>query len=124
MSSFSASVWRERERSIIERYRRLSHIANASDAEPRDGGGRVADTNPPAAYTLTLRREVSDALLRLPERERRIMLALGEGHSVREISRDLEVTPGRVSQLRQRALVTLRIALGVKTRSRRNVSSG
>ena len=50
------------------------------------------------------------------------MLALGEGYSLREISRDLNVTPGRVSQLKQRALITLRITLGVKTRSRRKVS--
>lgn len=108
----------------IERYRRLSRIANSPDAEPRDRSARTADANPPAAYTLTLRREVSDALDRLPERERKIMLALGEGHSVREISRDLKVTPGRVSQLRQQALVTLRIALGVRRHSQRNVSSG
>jgi len=108
----------------IQRFRRLNQIANASEAQPRDERDRVADANPPAAYTLTLRREVSDALNRLPECERKIMLALGEGHSVREISRDLEVTPGRVSQLRQQALITLRIALGVTGRSRRHVSSG
>ena len=108
----------------IERYRCLSQIANSPDVAPPDENARVPDVDPPAGYRLTLRREVSDALNRLPECERKIMLALGEGYSVREISRDLEVTPGRVSQLRQRALVTLRIALGVKTRSPRSVSSG
>ena len=108
----------------IERYRRLSQMANSSNAEPQDRSARVGVVDPPAGYRLTLRREVSDALNRLPECERTIMLALGEGYSLREISRDLKVTPGRVSQLRQQALITLRIALGVTRRSRRQVCSG
>lgn len=73
----------------IQRYRLLSQIARSSDARQRDGSARVAYSSPPAAYTLTLRREVSDAINRLPECERDVILALGEGHSVREISRDL-----------------------------------
>jgi len=106
----------------IQRYRRLSQMARSTDPEQRDASARLADSTP-AAYTLTLRREVSDAIDRLPERERRVMLALREGHSVREISRDLEVTPGRVSQLQQQALITLRIALGVTRHSPRNLPS-
>ncbi len=108
----------------IERYRRLSQIVNSSEAGQPGGSACIADADPPDAYTLILRRELNDALGRLPKRERKIMLALGEGHSVREISRDLKVSPGRISQLRQQALMTLRIALGVSRDSQRNVSSG
>jgi hypothetical protein len=75
---------------------------------------RTIAPDPPAAYSLTLRREVNDAVDRLPQCERRVILALGEGHSLREISRDLKVTPGRVSQLQQQALMMLRIALGAR----------
>jgi len=108
----------------IERYRRLSQIINSSEAGQHGGSARIADADPPDAYTLTLRRELNDALGRLPKREQKIMLALGEGRSVRDIARDLKVTPGRISQLRQQALMTLRIALGVSRDSQANVSSG
>lgn len=107
----------------IEHYRRLSQIADASDAEQPDGSARVAHADSPAAYTLTLRREVMDAVDKLPERERRIMLAFGEGQSVREIARDLKIPPGRLSQIRRQALMALRVALGV-SEGQRDLSSG
>ena len=101
----------------IQRYRRLSQVARCSEAEQQDGSAGVADSSPPAAFTLTLRREVHDAIDQLPECERSVMLALDEGRSVREISRDLKVTPGRVSQLQHQAIITLRIALGITRHS-------
>jgi DNA-directed RNA polymerase specialized sigma subunit len=49
----------------IERYRRLSQIVNSSEADQHGGSACVANADPPDAYTLTLRRELNDALARL-----------------------------------------------------------
>ena len=61
----------------IDRYRRLSQIARSSKAEQRNGSAGGADSCPPTAYSLTLRREINDAVDKLPERQRRVVLALG-----------------------------------------------
>lgn len=45
----------------IERYRRFSQIVNSSEADQHGGSARIADADPPDAYTLTLRRELNDA---------------------------------------------------------------
>jgi RNA polymerase sigma factor (sigma-70 family) len=100
----------------IERYRRLSHIALAHTTVSLDSS-RDTDHNPreiaasddrtPDTISLNLAIEL------LPPRERTVIRSLRAGHTVSEIAAQLGVTPGRISQIKSRAVDMLRRALGI-----------
>jgi RNA polymerase sigma factor FliA len=97
----------------IERYRRLLEIAQSADIKrlgQQDNVRASTAANPCATAAL---REVDDAIQALPAYERSVILALRDGHSLTEIANRIDVTPGRVSQIKKQAIIRLQIALGV-----------
>lgn len=108
----------------IDSYRSISQSARSGDLKQLDERAPVADSGFPTAYTVTLWREVSDALESLPECERAVILCLRAGQSPREISHHLNLTPFRISQIKQHALTKLRIILGVPPQSRLKLKPG
>jgi len=95
----------------MERYRRLSQLAHASDTVSLDSqDAHVSCDGTP--HTATWLREINDAIQALPSRERSVILSLRDGYAVPEIASRFEVTPGRVSQIKKEAIIRLRIALG------------
>ena len=93
----------------MERYRRLSQLAHASDTVSLDSqDAHVSCDGTP--HTATWLREVDHAIQALPSRERSVILSLRDGYAVAEIASRFEVTPGRVSQIKKEAIIRLRRA--------------
>lgn len=99
----------------VVKYRKLALIAEASmlvsaDLPGFDCPAARQDFNLAAALqTLAL----DDAIRKLPRIEFIVIVALRAGETIRTIAERLHVTQGRVSQIKSRAILRLRSALGV-----------
>jgi DNA-directed RNA polymerase specialized sigma subunit len=104
----------------VERYRQQSRIANAGSVlsyERADGTSRVDQIPDPDASTpflIALKHGLADAITTLPLRERMVMQSILAGYAMKEIAGLLNVTPVRISQLKSRAMILLRISFGAK----------
>ena len=61
---------------------------------------------------MALRHALATAVGSLPARERTVIRAILAGYTLHDIAGCLHVSPGRISRLKRRAIVRLRIALG------------
>jgi len=97
-------------------------ILHAEDLQRRDEGGnareflegRAQEHASPLAHLMSqdLRRAVIEALNQLPEREKLVLsLQFEQDLNQREIARVLDLTEGRVSQLRSQAVARIRSLL-------------
>jgi RNA polymerase sigma factor FliA len=100
----------------VQRYRYLSHIAQADVTVSLD---RLGDTTGNSREALATDDRTPDAIAldsaikSLPTRERTVTLLDLAGYTSCEIAQQLKVTVSYVSQIKHRAIVRLRVALGV-----------
>jgi RNA polymerase sigma factor FliA len=109
----------------IERYRRLSRIAQSGEMLHLDQRGEAfrSAREIPASddwtpYTIALIRALDLAVESLPKRERTVIFLLRAGYVSSEIAQRLEVTPPFISQIKRSAITRLRIAFGVPPTNR------
>ena len=83
------------------------------DEEHEPAADREDELRRICARVLRSKRHVDAIVATFPRQERRAMqLMFFEGMTNKEVARKLQVTPGRVSQIRKKALARLRAALG------------
>jgi RNA polymerase sigma factor for flagellar operon FliA len=105
----------------VKRYRELVATLQAGmvvslDAPRGENAGVRQMPDPTTAggrdYAI-LSRTIEIAISRLPEAEHLVITALWKGDSHRTIARQLNITEGRISQIKQAATRRLRIMLGI-----------